>query len=164
MAPGLSAARRASRVFRRFKRVPLAVVATIAALIGGYLVWPVVASSATPLPVFDVNHAGVFQMDGETHQQLATTPPSDNWEQLFTSSGALVSSPPSDLLAGAMFLDPAPASDFAFTTGGSKDISDTTSWRCAVTPVANKDELTFASAALVTAPSGRRWRDTRCST
>jgi len=68
MAPGLSAARRASRVFRRFKRVPLAVVATIAALIGGYLVWPVVASSATPLPVFDVNHAGVFQMGTVVHQ------------------------------------------------------------------------------------------------
>jgi hypothetical protein len=154
MALESTAVRRAPKAVRRFNRVPLLVITTIIALIGGLTVWPLIAASApTPYPVFDVNHAGVFQLDGETHQQVATTPTSYNWEQLFTSSGALVSTPPSNLLAGAMFLDPA-SNDFAFTTGGSKDVYDTSSWKCAVANVDNKDELTFASAALFTAPSG----------
>lgn len=131
-------------------RAPIGVALLIGTMIGGYLVWPLVAS-ATSNPTYDITSPAVFELDGNTARQAATAPPSD-WESLLDSTGTQLASAPANLVAAKEFVENSP--DFAFTGGGSKDTLDTTSWQCAVHPVDNKDELTFAGGALFVAPSG----------
>jgi hypothetical protein len=100
-------------------------------------------------PVFDVNNAGVFELDGNVAHDAATTPPYD-WSDLFTSSGSSIHV--ANLVNSVFLADPA-TNDFAFISGSSKDGIDVSNWLCTVKPVPPKDEIQNSYAAAFVAPS-----------
>jgi hypothetical protein len=98
---------------------------------------------------FDVNNAGVFELDGDVTHEASTTPPYD-WTNLFTSSGQRIQV--ANLVNSAFIPDPT-TNDFAFISGSSKDNIDVGSWLCTTKPVTPKDEIQNSYAAAFIAPS-----------
>jgi uncharacterized repeat protein (TIGR01451 family) len=106
-----------------------------------------------------VHDNGMFELDGNTTHDSATTPPYD-WNSLFGSSGQRLITPDpvnGPLLADAFFADAAVPDQTYFTS--NKDTqpihSGVQHWGCA--PINNplaKDDLQNAYAALVQVPQG----------
>jgi hypothetical protein len=80
---------------------------------------------------------GVFELEGNALDNPAADT-GDDWETLFDGGGSSVA------FTG---IDPDPAGQTIFTTGGSKDFADIPAWRHTGGSVPDKDEITNAYAA-----------------
>jgi uncharacterized repeat protein (TIGR01451 family) len=151
---------------------------TIGAMIG---LFAVSSGEALAAPTFDVNNAGVFQLDGNTCNDAASVPPwdwanqncpgvsakapvglfnSDFSQALTTGATGPAAFGPAQLRNSIICNDAQATptcpftSDLSFQTGGSKDGTNPSSgWQCApVKPVTPKDEIDNAYAAVFNVP------------
>jgi uncharacterized repeat protein (TIGR01451 family) len=126
-------------------------IATVSFLLATGLVWAASPSQA-------VHDNGMFELDGNTVHNSATTPPWD-WNSLFNSSGGRIVTPDPDngpLLASTFVSDSALPDQSYFTSNKDiQPISHTVQhWGC--DPINNplaKDNLLNAYAALVQVPN-----------
>ncbi|MEN3340634.1 MAG: hypothetical protein V7644_38 [Actinomycetota bacterium] len=100
-----------------------------------------------------VHDLGLFELDGNTAHNSATTPPYD-WESIFDASGGTKTiSDPHFLLA--QFNSDWVTPDTSYFASSNKDIDDVSTWQCkSVNNPTPKDEISNAYAALFQAPSG----------
>lgn len=138
----------------------------------------VTTAVAAPAVVFDVNNAGVFELDGNVCHDSATVAPidfanaacsgstvgtvglfnSDYTQAIMPGSTIPVGGKSAMLVASTMCDDATTTTtcdatgDLAFTQG-SKDIASPSGWTCTSKPVTPKDEIDNSAAALLLEPN-----------
>jgi hypothetical protein len=128
-----------SRRRRRFLLAPIFLVAVVG------LFWIAGAQA--------VHDNGFFQLDRNAYQAIQSTiPATEDWDNVCPAAtpagiGGCIGNTTAD--AHTFDIDPADAGPLgsAFTTGGSKDTNDITSWQHTSTPVPDKDNLLHGYAA-----------------